>query len=491
MTTRQLFSVILFFSLLGLAATEADDPDMWWHLRTGEMILQGGIPRVDTFSFTLQGSPWITHEWLSQVVLWLVYAAGGFAGLIVVFTLIIALSLWLVYLRCEGRPYIAGFVIVLAGATSSGLWGSRPQMFNFLLLALYIFLMEGFRARSRAARAAGTSEPLRGLWLFVPLTALWANFHSGYLFGVVLLATYAVGEAFQRRLVPSDERPLEWGQIRTLAAATVGSFLAALLNPNGYELWLYPFFTLGSSIMQQRIVEWFSPDFHNPYNWPFALMLALGVFGFAWSRPRPTWTDMLLFLGTGFAGLVSVRHIPLFALVAAPILCRSLLGIAEGTSLHPLLSGTEASAPPPRRLALLNALVAALVILFPLVRIAGKVAENPDIITKRYPVAAVDFLEEAGLKEARGFNSYGWGGYLIWRGLPVFVDGRADVYGDFLTTYFQVADLRETWREPLETFEIDYVLMEPSARLSTMLLSSPQWREVYRDKIAIIFVRND
>jgi hypothetical protein len=123
---------------------------------------------------------------------------------------------------------------------------------------------------------------------------------------------------------------------------------------------------------------------------------------------------------------------------------------------------------------------------------ARKISGNEEAIRKTYPVAAVDFLEEEGLTQARGYNTYNWGGYLIWRGVPVFVDGRADVYGDdFLFYYLQTYRLEATWAQPLNDFDVDYVLMEPTSPLSTLLATSPQWREIYRDDIAQVFVRNE
>jgi hypothetical protein len=109
-----------------------------------------------------------------------------------------------------------------------------------------------------------------------------------------------------------------------------------------------------------------------------------------------------------------------------------------------------------------------------------------------YPISAVDYLEQSGLAEKRGYNSYNWGGYLIWRGVPVFVDGRADVYGDdFLFYYRRTFEIREDWREPLDAFAVDYVLMERDSALSVVLLDDAGWQEAYADDLARIFVRAD
>ena len=107
MSIRRLFEGLFFVALFVMGVRATLDADMWWHLRTGEYILQHGIPRLDVFSFTVTEHAWVTHEWLSQVVMWLVYLAGGFAGLIVGTAVLVMLTFGLVYGSCAGRPYLA------------------------------------------------------------------------------------------------------------------------------------------------------------------------------------------------------------------------------------------------------------------------------------------------------------------------------------------------------------------------------------------------
>lgn len=486
MTTRRLFVALFTIALFAMAVRETLDPDLWWHLRTGEFILQEGIPRQDIFSFTVNHHPWITHEWLAQLFMWLVYQAGGLPGLMVIFALLIALTFGLVYLTCSGRPFLAAFVVLLAAVASAIVWGARPQMFNLVLMAAFVYIIERYKAKRISSR---------GLLLLPLLAILWANLHSGYLLGTVLLGTYTIGEALQRWLDKDDEQNLDWPAVRHLGLITVFTFLAAVLNPNGPELWIYPFYTLGSSAMQAYIQEWHSPNFHLTYFWPFALMMGLGVISWLFSPKRPTWSEILLFFGTAAAGLLSARHIPLFTIVAAPIISRRLLSASVATAAYPLLSGQKPSgqkpeAPPVKTMVVFNWVILLLAVLAAGGWVINKVTSNETAIMRRYPVAAVDFLEQAGLAKAPGYNSYNWGGYLIWRGLPVFVDGRADVYGDdFLFYYLKAFEAQDDWYQPLQDFDVQYVLMERASPLAIVLSVSPQWDEAYADEIAQIFVR--
>ncbi len=486
LSTKRLFSALFLLALLATAVRETLDPDMWWHLRAGEFVLQNGLPRQDVFSFTVPHHAWVTHEWLSQLFMWLVYRAGGFSGLILVFAGLIALTFWLVYRVCAGRPYLAGFVTLWAAFAAAIVWGVRPQIFNLLLTAVFFFILEKVRAGANA----------RWLWLLPPLTALWANLHSGYLLGVVLLATVAIGEAGQRIFAANftnfTKKKILIRVIREIRGeklfpVTAVSFLAAALNPAGPGLWLYPFQTLGSPAMQAYIQEWQSPNFHNPIFWPFAGLIFLGVLAWVFGGRRPSLTELLLFLGTAAAGLLSARHIPLFAIAAAPIISRHLADALAGTRFDLLVDPPQTAVP--RRLALLNWAVLGLMGLAVLAWTAVKISGNETAVAARYPAAAVDYLETSGLAQQPGYNSYNWGGYLIWRGIPVFVDGRADVYGDaFLFTYLQTFQATPQWRQPLAMYDVAYVLMERGSPLTAVLAADPDWQEVYADGLAQVFV---
>jgi hypothetical protein len=480
MTTRRLFEAIFAIALFVIAVRPTLDPDLWWHLRTGEYILAQGIPRQDVFSFTVPEHSWITHEWLSQVFMWLVYVAGGLEGLILIFGLLIAVSFWLIYARSAGRPYLAAFVTLLAAFASAMTWDARPQIFNLLFLAAFLYVIGGVRSEALRPRA---------LWALPPLTALWANFHSGYMLGVAVLLVYVAGETISRW--QPAEGAVSQAAWRQLLRMTPVALLAALLNPNGYHLWIYPFETLGSPAMQGYIAEWMPPDFRLRMFWPFAGLLAMGVLTFALTPRRPRFTDLLLFGGTAAAGLLSARNIPIFALPAVGIICRYLVPALEPTRLA-RLTRPRTPAVPRRGVQALNVIPLGLAVVAGLLWTVDVLAGNWKTIGETYPVAAVDYLETAGLDGSRGFNEYAWGGYLIWRGLPVFVDGRADVYGDeFLYDYMETYAARPGWRAPLERFDVEYALLQKGSTLAVLLEESQGWQQRYADDLAVIFERAD
>ena len=477
MSIRRLFHILLAGAFFAVGVRETVDPDLWWHLRTGALILDSGLPRVDPFSYTMAGVPWTAHEWLSDVLMWLLYDAAGLAALSLFFAVVIAAALWLQFLSCAGRPYLAAFVVLLAGMAAAPTWGARPQMFNLLFAALFILVLERVNEGQWRHRA---------LWALPPLTALWANFHSGYLFGVVLCAVYALGSGLtmltaRRR----DQLPVALA----FAAAAGASFLAALLTPHGARLWIYPFETLTSAAMQRFIVEWQAPDLNLTLFQPFGALLALGVLSMIFSDRRPGWTELLLFFGGALAALQSARNIPLFAIAAAPIVARHLLAALRSSRLYPLLAGTQPEAPTTLLMRVLNVTLVAAAAVAIAVWGSQRLANTEPLLKTLYPVDAVAYIREEGLEEGRIFNSYSWGGYLIWNDIPVFADGRADVYEDFLFTFQQVNSGRPGWEQPLNEYGVDYVLIEPDTPLAALLAAGSGWASVYQDDVAQIFVR--
>ena len=473
LTFRRIFPFAFFVLVFGAAVLQCSfiDPDLWWHLRTGQDIVANvAVPHTDIYSFTKNGSEWVAHEWLSEVILYGIYRLAGWGGLIVVFSGVITLTLYLVYKRCSGRPYAAAFSVLLAAAAASPLFGIRPQMISFLLAAIYITLLERFAEDGRS----------RNLFYLVPLMLVWVNLHAGYALGLGLIGLFAVS------VVLDGKRERALPMLLVLVACTA----MVPLNPNGFRMFSYPIETLTSPSMAAYIDEWASPDFHKITFLPLAAMLftLLGVL--ALSPKRVRMGTLFLLLVTGFGALRSARHIPIFGLIAAPVIAKHLWELMLSRGWERWFVKPEA---PARGLALaLNCLF----LIAPAVAGAGRVwhfvAHQPTYEAVRYPRAAVDYLEKERLPGPI-YNQYGWGGYLIKRLYPdyrVYIDGRADVYGDaFMHEAMRTYDGHEGWRDPLDRLAVSTVLVAPDAPLASLLRNDSEWKKVYEDRQAVIFNR--
>jgi len=479
MTIARVFPLIILIEIFCMGVRPTTDPDMWWHLRTGELILAHGIPQYDTFSFTAAGHEVVAHEWASQAFMWLVYSAADLPGLAVAFALLPALAFGLVYRACEGRPYLAGALVGLGAFTASPWYGVKPQLFNLVFLASFVLVLA--HARRAATRTVLLALPL--------LTVVWANLHSGYLVGIALLLVYVVGETIDLTLGRTPLLARDRRDVRVLLVVALACLVAALLNPNGIRLVGYALDTLRTPVFREHIAEWRSPEFRRPAYWAFGAMLALVALVLTLAPRRPTATESLLVLGGTAAGLASARHIPLFAVLVAPVLARYtvlLLDRARDSRIAGALRFPSPRAGP------IGPLVLAGVIVLAPFWSAAKLRANADVIASRYPVAAVDFLARTGLLTEHGYNPYDWGGYLIWRRVPVFIDGRAEVYGAaFFEYHLKTALGAADWTVPLDEQRCAYALVKRDGPEAAVLRTSSAWCERYADAIARVFVRCD
>jgi hypothetical protein len=479
---QRLMAAVLLLCLFVMAVRPITDPDFWWHLRTGQLVWESkSIPRQDVFSHTVAGQPWITHEWLTEVLMYAVYAAFGQGGLILVFAAIITASFALLYLQCSGRPYLASFIVVWAAITSAVTWGVRPQMLSLLLSSAFLYILHLYRRGNRSV-----------IWSLPPLMALWVNLHGSFFLGLVYPAVFMVGAAIDNTWRPQHDGTMPWRDLKRLAMVTLVTIVATVLNPNGLRLLIYPFGTLGSPAMQSYIMEWFSPDFHLIQFQPLAFYLLALILSLGLSTRIPSAAQLLFIVGFGYAALQSARHVPFFVLATAPTLTEQ--------ALHTWQQWGWSDRFRPRRPQRGGARLAVnwlllVVLAFGVgVRTIYTVSTNDQAQRETFPVSAVDFLVEGEIS-GNMYNLYHWGGYLIWRLYPertVFIDGRADVYGDaFIEEYLRVYQLRESWQQPLEAHDVSVVLIDKGSSLSTVLSEREDWVRLYSDDKAVIFVREE
>ncbi len=486
---RPQVSIVALFLVLLLALAlqyRVTDPDLWWHLRTGQWIVEGGgIPYTDPFSFTARGQPWIAHSWLAEICMFLLYRYVGPFSLPLLRALLQVGALALLFqMAWERWPRLGGniaLVLVTFFATAK-YWLVRPNSVSLALavVVLYLWYLYKWRGHDR-------------LWLLPPLFVLWANLHSGFVYGLLLLGALWVGELLAGRLWP-DPWLLERRRWLRLGLFSLLSVAAVLLNPYHVRLLLYPFtyYVGGITLHTGYVGEWLSPNFHEFSNILFALLLLALVAGLAWRRssmvPAET-LALVLFLGLA---LSSIRA----AGIAIPLLAWSLAGVL-GQGVAPRSSpGRGAWRQPTRRTLALWYGGTLLLVLLLLAATGFEFAawgrDNGFMGEDGYPRQAVDAL--AGLpSSARVWNSYDWGGYLIWRLYPerlVYIDGRADLYGDALfADYLQVWRAHPQWAEVLSRYEIEAVLCESQGPLATVLTTSTSWQIIYLDEMAAVFRR--
>ncbi len=491
--TRRLLVAVLFVAVFAMVASRGQpaDTDTWWHLKSGQLMWDTGrVLRADPFSHTVAGQPWIDHGWLVQVVIWPIYRAAGLPGLALLLAAIVTAAFALVYRQCEGRPFVAAFATLLAVIASSIIWAVRPQIVSFLLAAILACLLDAYRKTGNVRR----------LWPIPLVMVLWANCHAGFVVAFILIGCYLAGALLNQVTGPRDA-PLK-ARPAALAVVMLAGLPAVLLNPNTVKMIPYAYQTVSIGPLQQFIQEWAAPDFHNLQFHPFIWLLLLSVVAIGLSRRRADWIDLILLCGFGYMGLLAVRNVALFALVAAPILARYAAAALDELASSPRLSRLAILAhsrplprPPRRSVVLLNTVLLVLVLAAAGVMVGLSLVRlhDPQVWGKGLPLQAGDYLREHDLP-GRMFNNYNWGGYLIWAlhpDKPVFVDGRTDLYAfnGVLDDYVRVQLAGPDWQGILSRYGVGYALIEPGSLLARALDTSSDWRKVYGDTLAVIYVR--
>ena len=472
---RRIFVVILALGLFAMAARGVADPDVWWHLRTGQLIIQNHqVFHSDPYSFTRVGQPWINHEWLSQVAMYGAYRLAGWGGLIVGFAAIIAVSSLLVYLRSPGRPYVAGVFTLWGAVASAPILGVRPQMFSLLLASLFLLVLE------RSEKHPGM------LWWTAPLTLLWVNLHGGYFVGIGLMVAFLIGDALEVAF-GSEDWTRTASHLPRLALALVACLAVVPLNPNGVRMYWYPLETLRSRAMQTYVDEWFSPNFHQAKELPFLCMILATLLALTLSSRRLRARELLLLLATMWLALRSARHIPIFVLVVVPILS----GATQSWLQEHSAAGSRGTSALSRR-GMANAIILAALAVFTFARVRTVIRQQAQTEAQHFPAAAVSFMAR-DRPPGPILNDYNWGGYLIGKLYPeyrVFIDGRTDVYGDsFMDDFYATYHLTDGWKGPIQQWQIRTVILPPDAPLISALRSQADWKQIYADSQAVILTR--
>ncbi|MCY3978306.1 MAG: hypothetical protein OXG23_09425 [Chloroflexi bacterium] len=477
LTTERSAIAIAFMLLFAMASRVSVDPDMWWHLRLGEYILETGPPvYADAFSHTHAGLIHRNHSWLAQVVMVGFWRLAGHLGLTLFVSLLATGGMLFLYRAGAGSIYAQAYVLVIGAACAAAFWSPRPQMLTFFFSAVLIYILFELKHNGRDR-----------LWLLPPLLWLWGNCHGGFIIGFALLGAFALGEWNNCRFSLGKSR-VPPRTIRKLLWITLLSLALMPLNPLGIEVFAPPFDTIGIGGLREYIQEWQSPDFSQAQSWGFILLLAALFGAISASRRRLDATEAILVIGALCLALVSGRNLSLFAVVATPI---ASIHLDEALSRKGWLIPRRISESP-RRVAI-NLTLIALVALGAILHVEYVTSEKTvnRALLLNFPVGAVRHLNASPLA-GKLFNSYNWGGYLIFaaRRHPVFIDGRTDLYRDFLDEYVTVVSA-DSWRSLFEKWEIRIVLIESTSNLAMRLDNAVDWRREFNDDLASIFVRSD
>ena len=459
------------------------DGDTGWHIRTGQYILANHtVPHHDLFSYTRPGATWFAWEWLSDVLYGWLFGIGGlkavvlFAGVLITLfaTLLLRYALWR-----GANPLAAAMLTLLAFGGSSMHFLARPHLFTLLLLPMSLWLIEVDR-RQRT----------RWLWALIPVTALWANLHGGFVVLLAFLALLIVGSAIEAMLGrASFSAVLRYGLL--LAGCTAVSFV----NPYGAELHKHIVEYLRADWIRNLVQEFQAPTFRTEGQLQFEFLLIAGLVttGFLLKKRRITEALWILFLA--HSSITSVRHAPLYSAVAAPLIAgevsiwwQAAADRAKKSSITRILHQLGSDMRPAFRWTSVWPAVVVVALIF----LNAPVQWPRDFPSEIFPVSMVQ-ENAALLHSGRLLTTDQWADYMIFHYYPqqkVFVDGRSDFYGESLgTEYIHLLQGQYDWRDIMARHDFEVALLPVSWPLTQLLKLDPKWQLVKDDSHAAVFLR--
>jgi len=476
--------VVLSSAIYFIASRPAVDPDYGWHIANGRHVGDGVLfAGRDIYSWTAAGARWIPHEWLTEAGMTAAHDSIGptLNSILAALFVTAAFALVAVRLRKRGYAWTATLITTaLAFLSSIMSLGVRPQVLELVYLASVLLVVDAwFRGG------------IPTVWFYVTIalgSVVWANTHGSFplLPAMLFAVSAALWMSGDLRWIPA-------------IAATLIAVLAALANPWGRELYSFATQSITSQTTLQNIQEWRRPNLFSGSLIPFVaeLLLIAGAIPAAMRAKRALILgDVFIAVPIAILGLKSGRHVMLAGVCGAPLVAwsieRVLVFIKSRVTFFARYSVSPKRTADARPRELINAIAAAAVALAVVVeayRIVSPQAQRAAIL-RRYPVAAVTYLESVDPPNVRLLNKYDWGGFIIQRGrLKVFIDGRSEVYGDRqLARYGSIIHLGPSWDKELDSLGVNFVLMERNARLARALRARG-WNEVARDSVGTLLRR--
>jgi len=441
-----------------------NDSDTYWQILTGQWILDhGAMPRSDIYSFTKFGTYWTSSSWLAQVLYAAAYRIAGWAGPISLAAAAVAAT-FAMLTSFLSRRISAGYAVLIAFAAlviSVTHFFARPHV-----LALPFMLAWGYGLLSASERREAPSFRL------LPLQVLWANLHGGFLFGIVLVGAFALD------CVWNAERERRWQLAGRWFVFGVVACAACCMTPYGWETLAASYRILDLGELLRLIKEWMPTDFSSLSRFELCIMVLLAgalFHGIKLTPPR-----IALVLGLLHMALSHVRNHEVFVLLFPLVV---LTPLAEQLKFPRLEAGGKNNfAWPP---------VAIMVVVFVVGAVTAAARANYEPRPAHSPAAAVDILKARHFKHVLNQDAYG--GYLIWRGVPVFIDGRAELYGEeYALKYFDATFLKDVNAlfDILKSYDIDAVLLNKDTPASVLLDHVDGWQRIYADDHTVLHARS-
>jgi len=494
------------------------DGSLGWHLVSGNYILEKhAVPHTDLISYTFPDKAWVAYEWLSDLIMASLVKLGGFNLLAVAVCSSISLLFMLLYLQCRHRgcTYVLTVPLVVMGAIASSIhWLSRPHLFTFFGVYIFSIVLNDFWNDN--------IDRKRLVTLLTATMLIWVNCHPAFLLGFAMLVIYAACALLCFLASSKGKRDPYFAKFRTLSLALICCLAISLCNPYFFSLYTYIRDYLNTGAVLAATDEFRSPAFHGDLQ-PLCLELLYGFFvaGLTITRAPISFPNLVMALLFMHLSLSSVRNMPLFVIVILPIIAQLFsktifsdtsptdVSSSESfgfssfvTKMMALFDNHEKGFTENERLCTMHILPWATFIGLSLVAVGGGKILGIEILNSTFdkehkPTKTLDKIVELKLNPKEGFNYDNWGGYIKYMiNYPVFIDDRADFYGEsFYREYGVVGMMQPGWQDVLKRHHITWILVPRGTRMAEVLDQEPSknlgWERKEWDNASSLYVLKD
>lgn len=460
----------LLSTVYALAHKGVSDPDIWFHLLNAEyLVTTHRVPRVEIYSFTAGGLPWMNPEVLAELPYYFAWKAYGLLGIKVLSLLLLELIfVGLLYLCWKESHNIKASAIAcyFAAFLATISFGPRTILFGYLYMIVLLLVLQRMRLKGRAP-----------LWLLPPLFCLWVNTHGSWSLGIIVFGLTIAAGLVHGKVGRVEATRWSPRQLRNLIVTMATSIALLFVNPYGYHLVFWP---VDVATRQKEAIahieEWVSVDFHTVRGKIVLVLLLALLLSALLSRYQWKLQDLVFVLFGLYMGMTYIRFLILTGILVAPFLAKLLDFV-----------------PPYRReidKPVLNAILLAGMVVFMVHGFPTK-AELQESVDRDYPAEILPYFE-AHPPTGHVLNSWLWGSYLCWhdRSFKDFIDSREDVfvYAGVFKDYIDLLGLKDT-RRTFDKYDIKYVLFESHAPVTRFLRANPDWKVLFEGKVCVLFER--
>jgi len=480
------------------------DGSTGWHLVSGNYIWQHlCVPRFDLISYTFTQKPWVAYEWLSDLIMAALVKLGGMSLLQVTVACVLGLLFLLLYRRCRdnGCNFILATALTIIGALVCAIhWLARPHLFTFFGIYIFATQMDRYYNGKISSRKLLISLCLCML--------VWVNCHPGFLIGLGLISIYLASAIIEYCCLDQSKG----NRVKTLFKALVLNLVATFCNPYGPALYVYiSNYLFKTNAILGATDEFLSPIFHGKMQ-PALLevLFASFVVGLVIKKTRISLPDLFSYLIFAYLSLSAQRNMALFVIIAVPItarLCSDTIFSSINGELYgqlkshwqllitkfELFNKSFTSSEKHYSSHLLAIIVSITLILMAINggQIWGTHLFNFDFPEQTAPNKTLSKIKELRLPAKNGLALDNWGGIIRYKlDYPVFIDDRADFYGEnFYSDYVVLIQTLPGWQKKLAEYHIDWVLLPHTNRLTFALSADNNWQIAEQDKASVLLVR--